>query len=201
MEVSKTKNPRFNRKQHRDFAKEWAKNGPLTKKGYIEKTQKEHYEEFDKRFGVLSLTANHSNLSMWNKYSGSGKDFCVGFDSEVFFSKVGGGGPVFYVDELPVIYHSDDRNTEHIKQVFHKEKKWAFEEEYRTHKFYPNPASIKDRQIILPQICFKEVVFGWDIAQKSKDEIMEVCIKNNLNVDFKHATLNGNGIVIQQLNI
>lgn len=124
------------------------------------------------------------NLSMWLKYSENGKGFCVGFKNDMFFNYLGGGEHVFYVEKLPEIYHNDDRDTEFVKQVFFKEKKWEFEEEYRTHKFFENKATVKNRQIKLPQKCYKEIIFGWAMSNKSKNEIKEICFKNNFKISF-----------------
>ena len=116
--LSKELNPTLSRQQHRQHAKEKSKNSPMKNKNYIKELQEQTFLQFNERFGVLSLTANPSNLKMWNKYSDDGKGFCVGFHPKIMFPFLGGGGKVIYCNELPIIFHNDDFHTEHVKQVF-----------------------------------------------------------------------------------
>lgn len=173
---SRGDNPQWTRQQHRAHARGWTKKSPLRDKAGTIAKQEQHFLEFDKRFGVLSLTADPSNLAMWNKYAGNGTGFCIGFHTKVLFAFLGGGGPVIYYDSLPDILHDDPLELEHAKQVYSKEERWSFEKEYRTHMFYPNPATINDRQIVLPAEAFKEIVFGWSTSGSAIKE-MKACIE------------------------
>lgn len=189
LNTSKEVNLNWSRQQHRAFAREWTKKSPMRNKEYLKAMQEEHFIEYDKRFGVLSLTANNSNIEMWNKYSNNGVGFCVGFHPKILFNYLGGGGSVQYYDELPDINHDDEYIVERIKQVFSKERKWEFEQEYRTHKFYQNPASISDRQIRIPADAYKEIIFGWLMNDSIKNEIIKTCNGQNMKIDFKESQL------------
>lgn len=197
LEDSKNNDPRRTRQQHRAFAREWAKKSPMRNKKNISQLQEDHFKEWAARFGVLSLTANCSNLEMWNKYSNQGKGFCVGFKSNKLFPYLGGGGKVQYYEKLPDIYHNDSFEVEHVKQTFSKKLKWKFEQEYRTHKFYPRPATITDRQIIVPADSFKEVIFGYLMNEKVKEEIKETCKNQELNIEFKQCVLEDEEIKVK----
>jgi len=200
LEKSKKKKPSWTRQQHRKFARDWFRISPLRDKEQIQHIQKEHFDEFDSRFGVLSLTANPKLFAMWDKYSDSHKGFCVGFDTKKMFENFGGGGEVIYYDNLPDILHSDSFEIEHSKQVFSKEKKWSFEEEYRTHKFYPNVTTDADRKIKLPRNCFKEIIFGANITDKDRNEIISVCKTQGLDVEFYIENINKNNeITIEKM--
>lgn len=196
LESSKNKNPSWTKEQHKKHALKWTTNSPLKNKKSIKKQQEEHFREFDKRFGVLSLTANNSNLTMWNKYSNYGTGFCVGFDSEILFQRLGGGSEVKYCSKLPDIYHNDPFMIEHYKQVFSKEEKWSNEEEYRTYKFYENPASVSDRQIVVPVEAYREIIFGWNTTEQDEDEIIQTCISQGFEVEFKKCSLLNNEVII-----
>jgi hypothetical protein len=197
LEMSKKNNPNWSRQQHRAFARDWTKKSPLRDKKNIKKQQEEHFLEFDQRFGVLSLTANPTNLDMWNKYSKNGEGFCVGFDPKILFNHLGGGGPVQYYKKLPDIFYNDDFHVEHFKQVFSKEKKWLFEEEYRTHKFYPKPTTISDRQIVVPVEVFKEVIFGWNMSDQHIEQIKQACEIQMMKIEFKCCSVENEDIKIK----
>lgn len=197
LKTSKEDNPNWSRQQHRAFARDWTKKSPMKNKEHIKKKQEDHFIEYDKRFGVLSLTANCSNLDMWNKYSNNGIGFCVGFYPKVLFNHLGGGGPVQYWDELPEINHDDEYPIERFKQVFSKERKWEFEQEYRTHKFYPDPASILDRQIVIPPEAYKEIIFGWQMDDTTKNEIIDICNDQKIKVEFYVSSLADGAVEIK----
>ena len=184
LESSKKDNPNWTRQQHRKFARDWFKKSPMRNKEYIKQLQNEHFTEFDKRFGVLSLTANPKIYAMWDKYSDNHQGFCVGFHTKKMFKHLGGGGKVCYYDKLPDILPFDSHEVEHFKQVFSKENKWYFEEEYRTHRFYPNPATIEDRRIKLSKDCYKEIIFGAKQSDVHRQEIISICKAQGLKVEF-----------------
>ncbi|MFA7302036.1 MAG: DUF2971 domain-containing protein [Candidatus Shapirobacteria bacterium] len=195
--VSKKIHHKWNLQQHHNFAKVWTKKSPLKNKIYIKQLQERHFTEFNESFGVLCLTANPNNLDMWNKYSKKGSGFCVGFAPEILFELTGGGGSVDYLDELPVIYHDDDYLVEHFKQIFSKEQKWSYEEEYRTFKTWPNPVSDYERKIKIPVKAYKEVIFGWLTPSYIKEEIKKVCIYQGLEIEMKFCELLNDIIIIK----
>lgn len=184
LEDSKRENPIWTRQQHRKYARDWSKKSPLRDPEYIKKIQKTHFVEFDKRMGVLSLTGNPAIIRMWEEYAENHQGFCVGFEPKKMFKHLGGGGKVFYCEQLPVILPFDSIEKEHLTQVFSKETKWSFEEEYRTHKFYSHPATIQDRKINLPKDCYKELIFGAHMSETNREEIILVCKEQNLDVEF-----------------
>ena len=182
--------------EHREFAKIWFARSPLKDKNHIQQTQRDHFIEFDNIFGVLSLTANPKNYKMWEKYSNNHTGFCVGFDTSKMFKKLGGGGPVNYYNVLPTIYYNDSTEDEYSKQIFSKEIKWDFEEEYRTHKVYPQEATIEDRKIKIPKDCYKEIIFGARQSEIDRQSIISICKREYLNVEFFTQTFNENNEII-----
>jgi hypothetical protein len=196
IELSKNDNPNWSRNQHRQNAKELTKRSQMKNISFVKKAQENDFLEFNKRFGVLSLTANPVNLKMWNKYSDDGKGFCVSFYPEIMFPFLGGGGKVIYYKELPEIFYNDEFHLEHFKQVFSKEDIWEFEDEYRTHKFYQNPPNDIQRRVVLPVEAYKEIIFGWATPENIINEIKEACKNQKLKVIFKKAMIIDNEVII-----
>lgn len=88
-----------------------------------------------------------------------------------------GGGEVQYSDELPTIdFINDDFKTKHIKNIFFKEIKWQFEQEYRLHKMWKNDISNAERNITLPEDCIVEIILGKRMSDKDKEEIKSLAL-------------------------
>lgn len=188
----------WTQQQHEQFASEWTKNSPMKDKERLKEFAKESFDTFDLRFGVLSLTANAKSVSMWTSYSADHTGFCVGYNPKIAFKFFGGGGEVRYLDELPIIMPTPihDHETQHFFQVFSKLKKWNYEEEYRAHKFHPQPATVAQRTITLPIEAYTEIIFGAKIDSRDKKEITDI-VKNTLpNMILRQAQLADNGEII-----
>ncbi len=199
LQDSNRNNPKFSFQQHTEYAEEKFKYSRMRDKENIKKLQLIDLEKFDKRIGVLSLTANPQNEAMWYKYSENHKGFCVGFDTKKLFDKLGGGGLVSYHSTLPDILPFDSRKVEACKQIYCKEDRWAYEQEYRTQKFYPLEATTADRRIIVPKDSYKEIIFGAKIPVLHLKEIMQLCKQEGLNVSFFRETLSGKEIKIDKI--
>lgn len=181
----------WTRQQHRQFARNWTKKSPIKNKETLKQYKQESFNEFDIRFGVLSLTANPTSIAMWKAYSADHTGFCIGYDPKNTFKFFGGGGEVNYVDELPIIMPTPihDYETQHFLQVFSKLKKWTYEEEYRVHKFYPEPATKEQRTITLPVEAHTEIIFGANVDEQDKKEITDIAKTTLPNVALRQARL------------
>lgn len=140
-----------------------------------------YFKELFDHLGILSLTAEPCLEAMWNKYADNNKGFCIGYNSRILFDSLGGGGKVQYFDEMPVlkpdpIMTLDERNW---KQVYFKERKWEFEEEYRTQKFWNKSANKTERQISIPKEAFNCVIIGNKMEQKEITELIKA-VENNI---------------------
>ena len=182
-------------KQHQDIAKVQVINSTMKNQEEIKKMQEEHFFEFCKQFGVLSLTANCLRMDMWEKYSENHSGFCVGFKPKEMFLNFTGGGEVSYHENLPDIFHNDSFEMEYAKQIYSKEKQWEFEKEYRTHKFSQDPMSVGDRSVKLPKSCFARVIFGAKIPVQYREEIIKVCLAQDLKVEFFDAVISSNNAI------
>lgn len=171
----KQQNPEKNRNFYRSEARRLFKSSPISDNKKIKELQKNALEEYNLRTGVLSLTGNPNNNGMWDKYGDKHKGYCVGFDPLILFEQLGGGGMVQYVKELPIVYPEPKHNHQEqmVYQVFYKEDKWSFEEEYRTHTFHHQPMSNKDRIINVPKEAFKTLIFGKNMSNEDKENIIK----------------------------
>jgi len=183
---SRLDNPQWTRQQHREHAREWTKKSPLKDKKYLETFEKDFFEAFFDRFGVLSLTANYTSEEMWIKYANNHKGFCVGFNFDVMFKFLGGGGPVIYHDELPLIYPEPKQSIDeqHVLQAYSKLRKWEFEKEYRTDRFSPIPLTLAQRRINLPANAYKQLIIGKEMTESDKADLI-----NSIPEDLKHITI------------
>jgi hypothetical protein len=188
--------PLATRQQHRLFARKWLKKTPLKDKLHLASVKEEYTKKFDDQIGVLSLTANPRNKSMWEKYADSSKGFCIGFNPVKMFKFLGGGGPVTYYDNLPEINALDDFDKKSIMQIFSKEIKWDFEEEYRTHKFWEQAATDNDRKIKITKECYKEIIFGANMPDAEREEIIKTCNKETIDMKFKVCVMEKDKIEI-----
>lgn len=192
IEVSREDHPNLSREQHRDFVKYWVENSPLHDKNYVKQVMEQEFKDFDGQFGVLSLTPNPSNLTMWEKYSNEHRGFCVGFNFLEVHHFFGGGIPVQYYDVLPIINWNDPLELEIIKRIGSKDKKWEKEEEYRAHKFNHNLRLEENRIVKIPSSCYTHVIFGAIMPDHDRTEIIDVCKKNRLYVGFfEEVIVNG----------
>jgi hypothetical protein len=168
------------------YATHKAKTNPFNDPHHLKWYQQDHFNDFDSRFGVLSVTANDKNLKMWNDYAAEHAGICVGISTQVLFDSryVGGGGDVAYTDNLPIILPSDTDATQITKQIFFKETKWDYEEEYRIFKLWNHKIDDSYRKCVLPPEAFKEVIFGALMPDQHKDEVKEICAAQNLKVEF-----------------
>jgi hypothetical protein len=196
---SKKINPTFSRQQHRRFACYWTKKGLLRDSKRIKELDNEFFEEFNKVFGVLSLTAIKDNAEMWKTYSADHSGFCVGFHTIPLLKLsqyFGGGGEVLYYDELPIIKPFDLIEKQHHLQIFSKLRKWEFEKEYRLTKF-----NIQTRQVKVPNEIFAELIFGYKISVVHKNEISVIVRDRFPLVKLFESTLNKNSIMIKPFEI
>lgn len=104
----KTEYPNRSRSEHRQYARYWRDKSPLGNPIQLSQLIERFNNEFNNKFGVLSLTANYDNNAMWEKYADNHKGICFGFNAKSLFECVGGGGEVQYIDKLPTINFVDD---------------------------------------------------------------------------------------------
>lgn len=190
--------PGKTRNYYRSESRQLFKTSPLRNNSEIVKQNEETYQEFDKRIGVLSLTPNHKNMKMWLDYANDHQGFCIGYHSEYLFQQLGGGCKVFYDKELPTIYPYPKHTYEeqYILQIYFKENKWAFEDEYRTQTFKVSPLTGADRMISVNPNAFKEIILGAKLSNETKTEIV-----NSIPEPIRHVPILEAEIINGQIEI
>lgn len=182
----KIEHPELSRQQQRETAREWTKKKLFKNKKYLEDFQKRYFEKFDKRRGILCVTEFPCLEKMWNDYANKATGFCIGYNSRILFEYLGGGGNVIY-DTLPIILPQPimENYEIHHKQLFYKELKWSYENEYRTHKFYDKSATLEMRQEKLPKSAFNKVILGKYISESNRTEIIKAVKENIGDIPIK----------------
>ena len=198
--MSHDRNPGYTRLQHRAHARKMTKHAPFKNLEYLRNHQEQSFREYDRRIGVLSLTAIKDSLALWNYYANAGSGFSVGFDTITLFDYMGSGGEVVYPEDgLPIINGTDDFIVERWKQTYNKEPKWSWEQEYRVELFNAQGLTNEQRRIQLPSECFSEVIFGWNMHEENKIAIKAACRESNLSVSYFQSVLHDNIITIDPL--
>lgn len=181
---SRSINQNFSKNEHLEWAQNHFDNSPLRDPAKLKKMQEKKFEEYDKRIGILSLTADPQNNKMWEKYSNHHKGFCLGLNSKSLFKSIGGGGIVDYVKELPKIHPFYSYEHQHYLQVFKKLEKWKFEKEYRTHLFSSSPMSKEDRIVKVPAESYYCLIIGNQMPEEQKDDLIK-----SIPDDLKHMNI------------
>jgi len=180
IQVVEDKNPSISPEQVQNFVKEKLRPGYDTVHllNYLDSF---YNDTFSKMIGILSLTAENHLEYMWNLYANNGKGFCIGYDTHVLFSYLGGGGPVLYGESAPVIRPTPLESIESIlvKKVLFKHKRYSREKEYRTYTVFKESDSNEKRRIQLPKEAYKKIILGENISSNHRKEII-TAVKNNL---------------------
>lgn len=131
--------------------------------------------------GVLSLSAKNDNILMWSHYTHNHRGICFGFEfSGEPFNKIKRVRYQSHYDDIPAWLHTDNEIVNRI--LFSKALDWQYEEEYRIIKDYAGSQK-------LPKNSIKEIIFGSKMEKNDRNEIIEICKKNDLNPEFKIAKL------------
>lgn len=123
------------------------------------------------------------------KYADNHKGICFGFNAKSLFECVGGGGEVQYIDKLPTInFVDDDFLNKHVKNIFFKENKWSFEQEYRLHKMWESDASNNERCIHFPIESLVEIRLG-KTCHKMRKKILNGLQNRNIQMQNNRMPL------------
>ena len=64
--------------------------------------------------------------------------------------------------------------NKHVENIFFKENKWSFEQEYRLHKMWESDASNNERCIHFPIESLVEIRLGKNMSQDAKEDIKRI---------------------------
>jgi hypothetical protein len=167
--LAKNNNPNLSEPELHTIAYEYQKRGFLKDPAYRETFIEWNIQRINEDFGILSLTSECNNFLMWSHYSNSHSGFCVGFDKYLLFEQVGSITKVIYEDQFPVINLFEDPIDYILKLTCIKSKKlWEYENEYRAVK-----SNFSRKKLILKPETYKEIIFGCNMSQKTKFELIQ----------------------------
>lgn len=93
----------------------------------------------------------------------------------------------------PHVQSFDEVLSLFVRQIHTKYVDFEFKEEYRLTKYlfessYWKDINLADRKFKVPKDCFKSVIFGHEMLPSEICEIIELCKRESLKVDFFIAT-------------
>lgn len=155
------------------------------------KYSKDGYNDFIKsineEIGIFSLSENNSNILMWSHYADSHKGYCIGLDYNVLLSLAGRIEPVIYSEKFPKLSLFPKSLTDDFMQLFiTKSKDWEYEKEVRIVMRFKARQTIK-----IPDKCIKEIIFGYKMEEKHKNEIIDLTKTRSSPIQIYEATANG----------
>lgn len=169
-------------------AQHLALRGPLSNPAHVKGVLEKANEQFLDRMGVLSMTAAPAILAMWESYAANFTGFCIGFSSDTFWGY--SGGPVIYVDPLPVFKGNEGPMYWMVNQIHLKHKQYGFEEEYRIRRFWPpGQPTVEQRKIKARPEQVKDVIIGYN----APPEVAELCRIHLPHITVRIARPDGNG--------
>lgn len=183
-----------------EFAIFHANNNALKDKEFVSKKQKEDFEKFDKRIGVLSLTPYNNLFQLWEKYSEHHTGFCVGFEPNFMLKGIGtGAGLVEYYDDIPEILplYKMPFEVAMQRQVYGKLRNWEFEKEYRTLLSNGGTLLDSDRKKTIPVEAYKEIIIGANMTAEGIKKLISIIPEVLSHVPLKRAVMNNDIITIE----
>ena len=129
---------------------------------------------------IFCLSESETTNRMWSSYSNSHTGYCIGFKTaNLFFKGCGMIPKVNYYKEMPDIIPTDNfnNNADILIQMTYKNIEWENEMEYRFIKI-----DKKDRIINFSSEDVAEIVLGYKMQAKQKEEIIDLCKKEFPNV-------------------
>ena len=155
------------------------------------KYSKERHEifikEINEEIGIFSLSENNSNILMWSHYADSHKGYCIGLDYNILLKIAKTMGSVKYSDKFPKLSLFPKSPVDDFMQLFiTKSEDWAYEKEVRIIMRFKARQTIK-----IPDNCIKEIILGYKMEKKHKNEIMEIIKTKSSPVEIYEATANG----------
>ena len=158
--------------------------------------QRKKYSEF----GIFSASEIYDSIAMWELYSDHHKGFCVGFRTDKlanFIQKVVRQHrimpyPVEYYKSTPVLnpFELGTQGTL-IKSLTIKSYEWDYQREYRLVLIGTAGKSLNDadRNIVLDDDIFTEVILGANISREHEEEIIAILKGRPSRINLRKAEL------------
>lgn len=162
----------------------------------------------NKQIGILSLTEDPFNTSMWTHYATDGSGYAIEFDeSNWFFHRLpsdardfGEITPVKYTDQPIEIEIEPDQLKIPYELLFTKEKYWSNEREHRIiRELYKADQIDFERNIHLykvPYEAISAIIIGYAATDDLENKIQQSIRSwpNANNIEIKRVTIGANGL-------
>jgi len=158
------------------------------------------YENFrkglDEDSSVFCASEHKNNINLWNQFGGNHQGFCMGLNlkeisklpriastiRKVEYSKDKPNVPVLTMNQLEFI-------EKYTTCLFSLNQMFSDEDELRLVKLF-----IAEKENVLPDNCFKELILGTKISGKDKSEILKIVEINFPGLPVEQA-INDAGIL------
>jgi hypothetical protein len=169
--------------QRHEIARIMVKKTPFHDPRYRLNIETKFKQILNRRMSIFSVSEHRDNFNLWNVFAKSETGFCVGLSPDCMFHS----GAIF--GKASKVKYYPTENPPKIKAALLKSFEETVEETYELIYNLPDFYSDEDefritkldiprRQIKITTECYKQIILGGNIPEKSKSEIIGVA-KNN----------------------
>lgn len=165
--------PEWSEKKLHEYAYKAQQQDLLNNEHHLDKHNESRKDNFNKIFGVVSLTIEKNNFLMWSHYADSHSGYSIGYNSQKLSEQTQAQlGPVQYQTDFPKFSLFGDHKEYFIKYSYTKSEIWRYENEYRLLKDGSSRKVFK-----LSEDVIDEVILGNKMNQATKFHLIDLIIK------------------------
>lgn len=137
-----------------------------------------------RKSGILSLTRDNTNITMWSHYAHNHTGLVLELDVEEDFDFFVNYGNVIYKEEYDLLSYARNRNDSLAQLFTTKYTDWAYENEVRIMDFTKNGTKRFKKSVL------KNIYFGCKSDVEKREHIIDLCKKNGFeHVNFYKAQI------------
>jgi hypothetical protein len=165
--------------QRHEIAKIMVKKTPFHDPRYRKNIETQFKQILNKRLSVFSVSEHRDNFNLWNVFANSETGFCVGLSPDCMFHSGAIFGKAAKVKYYPaatppkikaaLLKPFDESVEETYELIYNLPDFYSDEDEFRITKM-----DIPNRQIKITAECYKQIILGANISDKSRQEIIDV---------------------------
>lgn len=162
------------------------------------KELEDKWKWFTPRFRILSLTEEHDNTVMWDRYSDSYHGVVLELEClDLYDSVLLQATPVAYSDDLPVVGTAEfwvrvftgqasfDYEEFFGPLEYTKSTRWQYEKEWRVSSFEKDSMELSSDRSMHPR-TFSKVFLGKDISEQDRKDLLDLLV-----LDLSHVEAYG----------
>lgn len=167
--MARREHPDWGDRQIHELCYDYQRRGHFKDDRYLEKFEKETFDDINNRYGIVALAKNPDNFLLWSHYSNSHTGFCMGFDKYELWHDTGCQfAHMQYTEEIPRLGLFENVPDTFTKLIGTKSRTWEYELEYRLTKIDAAKKVIK-----LNKKTVREIHFGCKMSQGVKFELID----------------------------